>query len=133
MPLFPGEDAQKERMPRPVVSPAWSIAAASGTRIRRSYPALLLISPPRGEPSRAGADRPSVGVPAPVPVPASVPGSLRKPARERRPALWASFPRQSVIIAAGMGNDSESLDPASSPYKPRAILAGRYQVRRELG
>jgi serine/threonine protein kinase len=32
-----------------------------------------------------------------------------------------------------MGNDSESLDPASSPYKPRAILAGRYQVRRELG
>ncbi len=30
-----------------------------------------------------------------------------------------------------MGHDSES--DASSPYKPRTILAGRYQVRREIG
>jgi serine/threonine protein kinase len=32
-----------------------------------------------------------------------------------------------------MGHDSESLAAASSPYKPRSILAGRYQVRREIG
>jgi serine/threonine protein kinase len=32
-----------------------------------------------------------------------------------------------------MGHDSESGAPASSPYKPRQILAGRYQVRREIG
>src|SRR5580704_13255361 len=32
-----------------------------------------------------------------------------------------------------MGHDSESGGPASSPYKPRSILAGRYQVRREIG
>ena len=32
-----------------------------------------------------------------------------------------------------MGNDSETGAPASSPYKPRQILAGRYQVRREIG
>ncbi len=32
-----------------------------------------------------------------------------------------------------MGNDSETFDLASSPYKPRSVLAGRYQVRRELG
>ncbi len=32
-----------------------------------------------------------------------------------------------------MGHDSESGGPASSPYKPRMILAGRYQVRREIG
>ena len=31
-----------------------------------------------------------------------------------------------------MGHDSES-GAASSPYKPRMILAGRYQVRREIG
>ncbi len=32
-----------------------------------------------------------------------------------------------------MGHDSESADAASSPYKPKTVLAGRYQVRRELG
>ena len=32
-----------------------------------------------------------------------------------------------------MGHDSESAEAASSPYKPRMVLAGRYQVRRELG
>jgi serine/threonine protein kinase/tetratricopeptide (TPR) repeat protein len=32
-----------------------------------------------------------------------------------------------------MGHDSESGDAASSPYKPRQVLAGRYQVRREIG
>ena len=32
-----------------------------------------------------------------------------------------------------MAHESESGGPASSPYKPRSILAGRYQVRREIG
>jgi serine/threonine protein kinase len=32
-----------------------------------------------------------------------------------------------------MAQDSDSAGPASSPFKPRSILAGRYQVRRELG
>jgi serine/threonine protein kinase len=32
-----------------------------------------------------------------------------------------------------MGHDTDSGAPASSPYKPRQILAGRYQVRREIG
>lgn len=32
-----------------------------------------------------------------------------------------------------MGHDTDSAAPASSPYKPRQILAGRYQVRREIG
>jgi eukaryotic-like serine/threonine-protein kinase len=39
-----------------------------------------------------------------------------------------------VSSLSRMGTDSESGGaPASSPYKPRSVLAGRYQVRREIG
>jgi len=65
-------------------------------------------------------------------------GPCRKVRARREKQGWAetSLSRDeegAAIIALRMGHDSESGGPASSPYKPRMILAGRYQVRREIG